>query len=87
MNLITFITSGEKETKAWTIVNGSTAPQAAGKIHTDFEKGFIKAEIVSSEDIISLGSYRQCRDEGKIRLEGKNYLMQDGDVCEFKFNL
>ena len=87
LNLITFITSGEKETKAWTIVNGSTAPQAAGKIHTDFEKGFIKAEIVSSEDLISLGSYRQCRDEGKIRLEGKNYLMQDGDVCEFKFNL
>lgn len=87
LNLITFITSGEMETKAWTITNGSLAPQAAGKIHTDFEKGFIKAEVISSDDLISLGSYSSCRDAGKIRLEGKNYLMQDGDVCNFKFNL
>ena len=87
LDLITYITSGEKETKAWTIQRGTLAPQAAGVIHTDFEKGFIKAEVISSRDLIEAGSVSHCRDKGKVRIEGKEYEMQDGDVCEFRFNL
>ena len=87
LDLITYITSGEKETRAWTIRKGTLAPQAAGVIHTDFEKGFIKAEVVSNEDFLELGSISNCREQGKIRIEGKEYEMQDGDVCEFRFNL
>lgn len=86
LDLITFFTSGEKETRAWTIKNGSKAPQAAGKIHTDFEKGFIKAETVSFEDLTNDGSYHKCRELGNVRIEGKEYLAKDGDVFVFRFN-
>ena len=87
LDLITFFTAGETEVKAWTIRNGTLAPQAAGTIHTDFERGFIKAEIVSYEDFIKYKSYANLKQEGKIRLEGKEYEMQDGDVTIFKFNV
>ncbi len=86
-NLITFFTSGEKESKAWTISKGTLAPQAAGKIHQDFEKGFIKAEVIGIEDYLTNNSYQKCKELGKIRLEGKEYELKDGDVCVFKFNL
>jgi GTP-binding protein YchF len=86
LNLIQFFTTGTDETRSWTIVNGSTAPQAAGVIHTDFEKGFIKAEIVAYDDFVKLGSYAKCRDGGKLRQEGKEYVMRDGDIAEFRFN-
>jgi ribosome-binding ATPase len=86
LNLIQFFTTGTDETRSWTIIRGSTAPQAAGVIHTDFEKGFIKAEIVSYEDFVNYGSYAKCREVGKLRQEGKEYVMKDGDIAEFKFN-
>jgi len=84
LNLITFFTSGEKETRAWTFEKGSTAPQAAGKIHTDFEEGFIRAEVVDAETFIELGGQSAASDEGKLRLEGKGYIVKDGDVCHFR---
>jgi GTP-binding protein YchF len=87
LNLITFFTAGPKETHAWTITQGSLAPQAAGKIHTDFERGFIRAEVVSYEDFIELGGEAGARDAGKLRTEGKEYLMRDGDVVHFRFNV
>ena len=87
LGLQTFLTAGEKEARAWTIKQGSTAPQAAGVIHSDFERGFIKAEIVSYDDLVEAGSIAEARAHGKIRQEGKDYLMQDGDVVEFKFNV
>jgi ribosome-binding ATPase YchF (GTP1/OBG family) len=87
LGLQTFLTAGEKEVRAWTIHKGWTAPQAAGVIHTDFEKGFIKAEIVSYDDLVEAGSYAKVKDEGKLRLEGKDYVMQDGDIVEFRFNV
>lgn len=87
LGLQTFITAGEKEVRAWTIHKGWTAPQAAGVIHSDFEKGFIKAEVVSYDDLVAAGSYAKVKDEGKLRLEGKDYVMQDGDICEFRFNV
>ena len=87
LGLQTYLTAGPKEARAWTIHKGWTAPQAAGVIHTDFERGFIKAEVVSFEDLDELGSTAQARAAGKIRLEGKDYVMQDGDVVEFKFNV
>lgn len=87
LGLQTFLTAGEKESRAWTIHKGWTAPQAAGVIHTDFERGFIKAEVVSYIDLISYGSLNECRAHGKIRMEGKDYVMQDGDVVEFRFNV
>lgn len=87
LGLQTFLTAGEKESRAWTIHKGWTAPQAAGVIHTDFERGFIKAEVVSYTDLISYGSLNECRAHGKIRMEGKDYVMQDGDVVEFRFNV
>ena len=85
LNLITFITAGEKETRAWTIINGTKAPQAAGVIHTDFEKGFIRAEVTAYKDFVECGSYSACKDKGLTRLEGKDYVMQDGDIVHFRF--
>ena len=87
LGLQTFLTAGEKESRAWTIHIGDTAPQAAGTIHTDFERGFIKAEIVGYEDLIEAGSLAAVRAAGKARVEGKEYVMQDGDVVEFRFNV
>ena len=87
LDLQTFLTAGPKETRAWTIPRGATAPEAAGTIHTDFQKGFIKAEIVSYADLIAAGSVAAVRAAGKVRLEGRDYVMQDGDVVEFRFNV
>ena len=87
LGLQTFLTAGPKESRAWTIHQGSTAPQAAGVIHTDFERGFIKAEIVSYGDLVAAGSMSAARAAGKVRMEGKDYVMQDGDVVEFRFNV
>lgn len=87
LGLISFLTAGEKETRAWTITNGTKAPQAAGKIHTDFEKGFIKAEVANYEDILSCGGYVKAKEAGKVRMEGKDYVMKDGDVVLFRFNV
>ena len=86
LQLITFFTSGPKETKAWTVKSGSFAPQAAGKIHTDFEKGFIRAETINYDKLDELGSYTVAKDTGKIRSEGRDYLVEDGDVMNFRFN-
>ncbi|GAA2088891.1 redox-regulated ATPase YchF [Pseudolysinimonas kribbensis] len=86
LGLQTFLTAGPKESRAWTIGKGWKAPQAAGVIHTDFEKGFIKAEIVSFADLVATGSIAEARAHGKARIEGKDYVMQDGDVVEFRFN-
>ncbi|MBM3826491.1 MAG: redox-regulated ATPase YchF [Verrucomicrobia bacterium] len=85
LGLATYFTAGEKEVRAWTFRQGMTAPQCAGVIHTDFEKGFIKAEVVSYDDLVRLGSVAAARDAGKYRLEGKDYLFQDGDVALFRF--
>ena len=86
LNLRTYITAGEKEVKAWTIKKGTKAPAAAGVIHTDFEKGFIKAEVVSYDDFIATGSWASAREKGLARLEGKDYVVQDGDIMLFRFN-
>ena len=87
LRLQTFLTAGPKESRAWTIHQGDTAPKAAGVIHTDFEKGFIKAEIVSYDDLIDAGSMAAVKAAGKVRMEGKDYVMADGDVVEFRFNV
>ncbi len=87
LGLQTYLTAGEKEARAWTIHKGDTAPKAAGVIHTDFEKGFIKAEIVSYDDLIEAGSMAAAKAAGKVRMEGKDYVMQDGDIVEFRFNV
>ncbi|MEV8339083.1 redox-regulated ATPase YchF [Leucobacter sp. NPDC077196] len=87
LGLQTYLTAGPKEARAWTIKRGATAPQAAGAIHTDFEKGFIKGEIISFEDLVETGSVAEARAKGKARMEGKDYVMQDGDVCEWRFNV
>lgn len=87
LNLQTFFTAGEKEVRAWTIKKGWTAPQAAGVIHSDFEKGFIKAEVISYEDFIQYKSESACREAGKLRIEGKDYIVQDGDIMHFRFNV
>ncbi|GAC1382384.1 MAG: redox-regulated ATPase YchF [Marmoricola sp.] len=86
LGLQTYLTAGPKEVRAWEIKKGATAPEAAGVIHTDFQKGFIKAEIVSFDDLIAAGSVAKAREVGKARMEGKDYVMQDGDVVEFRFN-
>ncbi|MCC4266558.1 redox-regulated ATPase YchF [Microbacterium schleiferi] len=86
LGLQTYLTAGPKEARAWTIGKGWKAPQAAGVIHTDFEKGFIKAEVISFDDLVDAGSVLEARSRGKARLEGKDYVMQDGDVVEFRFN-
>ncbi|UQN15769.1 redox-regulated ATPase YchF [Gulosibacter sp. ACHW.36C] len=87
LGLQTYLTAGPKEARAWTIRKGDKAPQAAGVIHTDFERGFIKAEIVSFEDLLAAGSMQDAKAAGKVRMEGKDYVMQDGDVVEFRFNV
>jgi len=87
LGLITFLTAGKKECRAWTVKKGSTAPQAAGVIHTDFERGFIKAEVIWWEDLVKLGSEAKCREAGKLAIEGKDYVVRDGDVIHFRFNV
>jgi GTP-binding protein YchF len=87
LNLSTYFTAGEQEVRAWTIHHGWKAPQAAAVIHTDFEKGFIKAEVISYSDFIHYGSEAACRENGKLRIEGKEYIVQDGDVMHFRFNV
>lgn len=87
LGLISYLTAGEKEVRAWTITKGTKAPKAAGKIHTDFERGFIKAEIVSYADIVEAGNFLKAKEKGKVRMEGKEYVVQDGDVVLFKFNV
>ncbi len=86
LGLITFITAGPKESKAWTCKAGTKAPQAAGKIHTDFEKGFIRAEVIQWDKLLEAGGYHQAREKGWLRVEGKEYIVQDGDVVHFRFN-
>jgi GTP-binding protein YchF len=87
LGLQTYLTAGPKESRAWTIGKGWTAPQAAGVIHTDFQRGFIKAEVVSFDDLVAAGSMAAAKAAGKVRIEGKDYVMQDGDVVEFRFNV
>jgi GTP-binding protein YchF len=87
LGLQTYLTAGPKESRAWTIRKGATAPEAAGVIHTDFQRGFIKAEVVSYDDLIAAGSMLKAREAGKVRMEGKDYVMADGDVVEFRFNV
>ena len=87
LGLQTYLTAGPKESRAWTIPKGAKAPQAAGVIHTDFEKGFIKAEVIGFGDLVECGSVAEARARGKARVEGKDYVMQDGDVVEFRFNV
>ncbi|GAB7190266.1 redox-regulated ATPase YchF [Kineococcus sp. NUM-3379] len=87
LGLQTYLTAGPKESRAWTIRTGWTAPQAAGVIHTDFQRGFIKAEVVSFEDLVDAGSMAEAKSRGKVRIEGKDYVMADGDVVEFRFNV
>ncbi len=87
LGLQTYLTAGPKETRAWTISRGATAPEAAGVIHTDFQRGFIKAEIVSYDDLVAAGSMPAARAAGRVRIEGKDYVMADGDVVEFRFNV
>jgi GTP-binding protein YchF len=87
LGLQTYLTAGPKEARAWTIHKGDTAPEAAGVIHTDFQKGFIKAEIISFDDLVAAGSMNEARAKGKVRMEGKEYVMRDGDVVEFRFNV
>ena len=87
LGLMSFLTAGEKETRAWTIRMGTKAPQAAGKIHSDFERGFIRAEVVNYQDLLNAGSYSAAKEKGLVRVEGKEYVMQDGDVVLFRFNV
>ncbi|MDE7122532.1 MAG: DUF933 domain-containing protein, partial [Oscillospiraceae bacterium] len=87
LGFISFLTAGKQEVRAWTITRGTKAPQAAGKIHTDFEKGFIRAEIVAFEDLKKCGSMTAAKEQGLLRSEGKDYIMQDGDIVEFRFNV
>ncbi len=87
LGLISFLTAGEPEVRAWTIKEGTKAPQAAGKIHTDFERGFIRAEVISYDDLVACGSHAAAKEKGLIRLEGKDYVVQDGDVILFRFNV
>ena len=87
LGLISYLTAGEPEVRAWTIKKGTKAPQAAGKIHTDFERGFIRAEVVSYDDLIACGSHTAAKEKGLIRLEGKDYVVQDGDIMLFRFNV
>ena len=83
---MSFLTAGEPEVRAWTYKDGMNAKECAGIIHTDFEKGFIKAEVISYDDLIEAGDEQKVKEQGKLRLEGKDYLMQDGDICHFRFN-
>jgi len=87
LGLISYLTAGPKEVRAWTIKNGLRAPQAAGKIHSDFERGFIRAEIVAFQDLVDCGSHQAAKEKGLVRLEGKEYIVKDGDVILFRFNV
>jgi len=87
LDLITFFTAGKKEVRAWTIKKGCKAPQAAGTIHTDFEKGYIKAEVIKLNDYIKYKTELACKEAGKIAIEGKGYQVQDGDIMHFRFNV
>ena len=87
LGLMSYLTAGEQEVRAWTIEKGTKAPQAAGKIHSDFERGFIRAEVINYKDLIELGSLAAAREKGLVRSEGKEYVMQDGDVVNFLFNV
>ena len=87
LGLITFLTAGPKEARAWTVDRGATAPQAAGAIHTDFERGFIAAEVIAFDDYVRLNGEQGAKEAGKMRVEGRNYTVQDGDVCHFRFNV
>ena len=87
LGLISFLTAGPKEVRAWTIKNGTKAPQAAGKIHSDFERGFIRAEVIAYDDLIACGTMAAAKEKGLIRSEGKDYVMKDGDVVVFRFNV
>jgi ribosome-binding ATPase YchF (GTP1/OBG family) len=87
LNLQTYFTAGVKEVRAWTLHKGSTAPQAAGVIHTDFEKGFIRAEVMKYNDFVTLGSESAVKDAGKFKVEGKEYIVEDGDIMHFRFNV
>jgi hypothetical protein len=87
LELLTFFTAGPKEVRAWTVRSGSSAPQAAGRIHTDFERGFIRAEVTAYEDFVALGGEHGAREAGKLRLEGKSYIVREGDVMHFRFNV
>ena len=87
LGLISFLTAGPEEVRAWTITRGTKAPQAAGKIHTDFERGFIRAEVISFDDLVACGSTAVAKEKGLMRSEGKEYVMQDGDVVLFRFNV
>lgn len=87
LGLISFLTAGEPEVRAWTITKGTKAPQAAGKIHTDFERGFIRAEVVAFDDLMACGTMAAAKEKGLVRLEGKEYVMKDGDIVLFRFNV
>jgi ribosome-binding ATPase YchF (GTP1/OBG family) len=87
LQLQTYFTAGEKEVRAWTFPTGATAPQAAGVIHTDFQKGFIRAEVMKFDDFVLFGSEAAVKDAGKLSIEGKEYLVQDGDIMHFRFNV
>ena len=87
LDLFSYFTAGPQEIRAWSIKQNSTAPQAAGKIHTDFERGFIKAEVIGFNDYIECGGEPKAKEQGKLRLEGKEYIVKDGDVIHFKFNV
>ena len=87
LGLISFLTAGVKEVRAWTIRRGTKAPQAAGKIHSDFERGFIRAEVIAFDDLVECGSLANAKSKGLLRSEGKEYVMNDGDVVEFLFNV
>ena len=87
LKILVYVTSGEDETRAWTIKEGTKAPQAAGKIHTDFERGFICAEVVSFEDLKEYGTMQACKEKGLVRQEGKEYVVKDGDIIVFRFNV
>ena len=87
LGLMSFLTAGPKESRAWTIKKGTKAPQAAGKIHSDFERGFIRAEVVNYDNLIACGGYNQAKEKGLVRSEGKEYVVQDGDVILFRFNV
>ena len=87
LGLISYLTAGEPEVRAWTIKKGTKAPQAAGKIHTDFERGFIRAEVVGYDDLMACGSHTAAKEKGLVRLEGKDYIVQDGDIMLFRFNV
>ena len=87
LGLISYLTAGKPEVRAWTITNGTKAPQAAGKIHSDFERGFIRAEVIAYDDLIECGSMAAAKEKGLVRSEGKEYVMKDGDIVLFRFNV